>query len=476
MRDIKISDMTMCGCNGADDAFSLTFREKIEVAKCLDRLGVDVIEIEGITHPKIDSLRIKSIATAVKNSTLAVPVGFEEDGVSAVWDALKTAATPRLQVKAPVSSVQMEYLFHLKPQAIEALVAKTIAECCALTAQVEYVAEDATRADRAFLIQMINTAIDSGAKIITLSDAAGTMMADEFSDFISTLYKAIPKLAGVTLGICCANTLATADMCAMAGAIAGAGEIKTAAYPVNTVSLSNIARILEARGMDYDCGCHINTTILNRTVGQIGRMCETERKANSAFDQGVQDLDNNIQLTPHDSREAVLAVAEQLGYELSEEDANHVYEAFIGVANKKGNIGTGELDAIIATAALQVPPTYRIENYVINAGNAITATSHMKLSRKKSNGDVEILESVCLGDGPIDASFLAIEQIVGTHYELDDFQIRAVTRSREAMGEAVVKLRAEGKIYSGRGISTDIIQASIFAYINALNKIVFERE
>ena len=141
------------------------------------------------------------------------------------------------------------------------------------------------------------------------------------------------------------------------------------------------------------------------------------------------------------------------------------------IASKKEKIGSRELDSIIASAALQVPPTYVLEGFVINSGSNISATSNVILTK---NG--ERLESVTLGDGPIDASFLAIEEIVGQHYELDDFQIQSVTEGKEAMGEAVVKLVSNGKVFSGRGISTDIVGASINAYINALNKIVYEEQ
>ena len=120
---------------------------------------------------------------------------------------------------------------------------------------------------------------------------------------------------------------------------------------------------------------------------------------------------------------------------------------------------------------MQVPPTYVMESYVVTAGNTISATAHLKLHKQS-----KVLEGVSIGDGPIDAAFLAVEQITGQHYELDDFQIQAVTEGREAMGQTVVKLRANGKVYSGRGISTDIVGASIHAYINALNKIVYEED
>ena len=138
-------------------------------------------------------------------------------------------------------------------------------------------------------------------------------------------------------------------------------------------------------------------------------------------------------------------------------------------AEKKHFVGTRELDAIVASVAMQVPATYQLVNYLTNSGNVISASAHITLSKKG-----QLLEGITIGDGPIDAAFMAIEQIVGHHYDLDDFQIQSVTQGHEAMGTALVRLRNGGKICSGNGISTDIIGASIRAYLNALNKIVYE--
>ena len=185
----------------------------------------------------------------------------------------------------------------------------------------------------------------------------------------------------------------------------------------------------------------------------------------------MQEDDGSIVLTGHDDLSAVMKAASRLGYDLSEDDGVKVYEAFRAIADKKEQVTAKELDAIVAAAAMQVPPSYVLDTYVITSGNTISSTAHLRLSK-----DGQMIEGVCIGDGPIDAAFLAIESITGRHYELDDFQIQAVTEGREAMGQAVVKLRSEGKVYSGRGISTDIVGASIRAYINALNKIVYEEE
>jgi len=468
MNEIRISDMTMKQ-TGAE--ISLSFKEKIELSKLLDKLGVSVIELEPITQPKIDSLRIKSVAAAVKHSTVAVPVALDPESVTMTWNALKEAKKARLQVCAPVSPVQMEYLFHKKPEGMKQAVCDTIRACCALCGDVEFIADDATRSDPAFLYEIIREAIAAGAGTVTVCDTAGAMLPNEFTAFIRALYEGVPELKDVCLGVSCSDGLSMADSCAIAAVRYGAGEIKAAAYPVSTVSLPNVTKVLSAKGEYYNARCSVRTTEMKRITGQIAWMCQTGRSKNSPFDNGVQEDDGGLYLTNHDDLAAVVKVAERLGYDLSEEDAAKVYEAFRVIAEKKERVTARELDAIVASAAMQVPPTYVLESYVVTAGNTISATAHLKLHKQD-----KVLEGVSIGDGPIDAAFLAVEQITGQHYELDDFQIQAVTEGREAMGQTVVKLRSGSKVHSGRGISTDIVGASIRAYINALNKIVYEEE
>ena len=468
MNKIRISDVTMKQ-TGAD--ISLSFKEKIELSKLLDKLGVSVIELEPIVQPKIDALRIKSVAAAVKESILAVPVALDPESVLLTWNALKEAKKARLQVCAPVSPVQMEYLFHKKPDGMLCTIRETLLECKKYCADVEFVADDATRSDVSFLYEAVRTAIAAGAATVTVCDTAGAMLPNEFTAFIRELYANVPELKNVCLGVSCSDNLSMADSCAIAAVRYGAGEIKAAAYRLNVVSLPNVAKVLSAKGEFYNATCSVRTTVIKRITGQIAWMCQTGRSKTSPFDNGVQEDDGSIYLTSHDDLTAVMKVASRLGYDLSEEDGAKVYEAFRVIAEKKEKVGAKELDAIVASAAMQVPPTYTLASFVVTAGNTISATANLKLLKQGS-----AIAGVSLGDGPIDAAFLAIEQITGHHYELDDFQIQSVTEGREAMGQTVVKLRSEGKVYSGRGISTDIVGASILAYINALNKIVYEEE
>ena len=461
MRKIYISDVTMKQAEGA----ALSFREKIELAKILDKLGADCIECAPIEKKKIDSLLIKSISSAVTGAAVAVPAALNEQGVEDVWNALKEAKKPRLQVVAPTSSVQMEYFYHKKADGMMKLVRETVTCARSKCADVEFVAEDACRADKEFLYEIVTAAIECGANAVTVCDAAGAMLPDEIATFISDLRAMIPQLEQVRLGVKCANDLAMADAASVAAIAAGADEVKTCSCGSATASLKNLAVILGARGHSMDATASVRGTEISRAAAQIERMCRA--KAGSPYDSGVRADTAEAMVSVHDDTAAIARATAVLGYDLGDEDITKVWEAVKNIGKEK--ISAKELDAIVATAALQVPPTYCVENYMVSAGNLMKSVAQIKLTR-----DGQTLEGVYAGDGPIDAAFIAIEQVVGHHYELDDFQIQAVTEGREAMGETIVKLRSSGKLYSGRGISTDIIGASIHAYVNALNKIVYE--
>ncbi len=460
MRKIFISDISMLLPEGA----ALSFREKIELAKILDKLGADTIECAPIEKVKIDSLLIKSIASALRSAALAVPVGLSAEGVETVWNALKEAKKPRLQVVAPVSSVQMEYFLHKKPAAMLAAVKDTVAMCAAKGCEVEFVAEDACRAEMDFLAEIVAAAIASGANVVTVCDTEGAKLPNEIAAFVTALREAVPALESVRLGVKCANDLAMADTASIAAINSGADEVKTCCGGA-TADMANVSRILAARGDSMGAYCAVRTTELSRGIAQIKRMFSG--KSGAGQDSGADSEASDLVLSVHDDVSSVARAVAALGYELSDEDVTRVFEAVRHIGKEK--VSAKELDAIVATVALQVPPTYRVESYMVNSSSGMKAVAQIKLIK-----DDKSLQGVYAGDGPIDAAFVAIEQIIGCHYELDEFQIQAITEGREAMGETVVKLRSGGKLYSGRGISTDIIGASIRAYVNAVNKIVYE--
>ena len=263
----------------------------------------------------------------------------------------------------------------------------------------------------------------------------------------------------------CADGGCMVNASAMLAVKAGAVEVKccvNGTLPGLDSFCSSLHNCAERCGVFTD----VAHTHLHRITRQIGWILSGQKQPGGLPQQPGQETP----LDASDDLEAVRAAVLKLGYELSAEDEQRVFEEFKRVAAKK-KVTARDLDAIVASVAMQVPPTYRLVSYVVNNGNIISSSAQIKLQKGSSER-----EGICVGDGPVDAAFRAIEQILGTHYELDDFQIQAVTEGRDSVGSAVVRLRVGGKLFSGTGISTDIIGASIRAYINAVNKIVYEQE
>ncbi len=457
MRRIGIADATLCR---ADNAFS--FKEKIDIARQLEKLDGDVIELPEIQNARIDTLLIKTISTFVKKNTISVAAGMSIESVENAAVALSTAAHPRIRIELPTSPVSMEYVCHKKPDKMLAWIEKVVSLAKEKCNSVEFCALDASRAEPAFLHTVIKTAIAAGADEITLCDDAGEMLPDDFAAFVKNIIEDIT----VPVNVRCNNQNSMACANAIMAVRAGASGVKTAVGDTG-VSLEHFADMVKNCGNRYGFYSDIRYTELHRTVKQISWVLSNAKSAKGSVTSAVID-DEPLHLDVNDDKDTVTAAVIKLGYDLSEEDKSLVYQEFLRVAEKK-RVGAKELEAIVASVALQVPPTYELINYVVNSGNIISTSAQITLRK-----DGKDLPGISIGDGPIDAAFSAIGQIIGYRYELDDFQIQAVTEGTEAMGSALVKLRFEGKLYSGNGISTDIIGAGIRAYINAVNKIVYE--
>ncbi|MBQ3269606.1 MAG: hypothetical protein IJH09_06775 [Clostridia bacterium] len=467
MNTIKLIDMTLRHLPTLREG-ALSFKEKLEIARGLDRLKVDGIELAPIAGGKADQLAGRTIAAMIAAPLIAA-VDIAAGNVEQTWESVRGARQPRLNLLAPLSPVQMEYACHKKAPAMLEAVVDQVKRARFLCENVEFTAVDATRAEPKFLYQAVAAAIEAGANRVTLCDTAGVMLPDEFAEFVAATRQNVPGLSGVELCVQPSDAMSMGAACAAAAIRNGAVGVKCTAAPAGWPTLEQLARFIEVKGAALDVTSGLRTTELERVVGQLDRMLAPREVGQSPLGNVAVGETAGVCLDAGDEIGEVVKVVRQLGYDLSDEDNAKVYEAFRRVAERKHFVGTRELDAIVASTALQVPSTYHIENYVINSGNVITATANILLNR-----DGEKLRGVGVGDGPIDAAFLAIEQIIGHHYELDDFQIQTVTEGRDAMGSALVKLRADGRVYSGNGISTDIIGASIRAYISALNKIVYE--
>ena len=468
MRKIQIVDVSLreqAACNGS----SLNFKEKIEVARQLDKLNVDAIETAPIVNGKNDIIFLHTLAPLMTRCILACPVGLDPELLPDTWEALRAAKHPRLNVVAPVSTVQMEYQFHKKPPVVLDMIKAQVKACRELCEDVELTLHDATRAELEFLAQVVRAGIEAGAGIITVCDTAGVMLPEESSRFVSALNEAVPELANVTLSFEYSNALHMAAASIFASVNTGFAQIKTACAGMNEPSLRSIAHVFRAKGDALGVSCDLNMTVLEKSCDQIRQILSGRAELDECAEAPVAG-EANFTLSKSDSREAVADAAKQMGYDLDADALDSVYESVQRIVQKKtDSVGPKELEAIIGTVSLQVPPTYCLKSFVITSGNEITSYAHVILER---NG-VEV-KGFSTGDGPIDAAFLAIEEILDHHFELDDFQIQSVTGGAAAMGTTIVKLRYENKVYSGKGVSTDVIGAGIRAYIDAVNKICYE--
>lgn len=457
MKQIRIADTTLC-----NQKSNFTFKEKLEIARQLERLKVDIIELPEIINERTDILFVRTVASFVKNSIICVAAGSTMESIDNAAQALKNANKPCIRIELPVSPALMEYTCHKKSDKMLSYICDCIKKAKEYCDNVEFCAVDATRAEKDFLKDVVKAAQKSGATAICVCDSASSMLPDDFADFAEK----ISKKVDVPVGVMCNNKNGMAIAQAILSVNEGVQIVKTT-VDGDCVPLEQFATMVKNCGDNYDFCTNIRYTELHRIIKQINRIAENANNENSALSVANTD-ENSINLDSKDSAEDVAVAVKKLGYDLTEEDDAKVYEEFLRVAEKK-NVGAKELDAIVASVALQVPATFKLVSYVINNGNIIDSTAQITLEK---NG--EKISGVCVGDGPVDASFLAIDQIVGHHYELDDFQIQSVTQGKEAVGSAVVKLRNGSKLYSGNGISTDILGASIRAYLNAVNKIVYE--
>lgn len=461
MKNIIISDLTLLREEG-----TFSFKESIEIARQLENLKLDVIEMPKIENIRKDTLLIKTISAFVKQSIISVDVGATKEGIENAANALISAAHPRLRISLPLSDVGMEYSFHKKGPAMVQMIGELVKAAKEKCEDVEFCAMDATRADKNTLKDALKCAAESGASTITLCDHEGVMLPDEFMSFVDETIKSAEIDENIHIGVLCSDTNGMAAASSVM-ALKGCADLVKVAVNANVTSLETMVNALKNCGNNCGFNANVNFTNTKRVLAQIEWIVNGGNAGKAvAVSDGVEN--ENIMLDSNDDISAVAAAINMLGYDLSEDDTVKVFDEFKKVAAKK-TVGAKELEAIIASVALQVPPTYKLASYVINSGNLMPASAQIKLDKEG-----EALQGIAVGDGPIDASFRTVEQIIGHHYELDDFQIHAVTQGREAMGSVLVKLRNNGKLYSGKGISTDIIEASIRAYINALNKIVYE--
>ena len=460
MKTINVTDITLKKLSGEREV-NLLFREKSAIANCANAIGVDAIELPPVKSVREDTIIYKTIAQNVQNAVLAIPVGFNSEDVITAWECVKGASNPRLQVELPVSTIRMEYTYHIKQAKMLEKIAELIKASKNVCGDVEFSALDATRADEDFLISAVKEAEANGASLITICDEAGVSTPDD----IAVLVARVKEAVSIPVYVQVSDRINMAVASSFSAIKNGADGIKCAMVGKDVLLTGEFSDAINACGAQIDAQIKLNSTKIHASIDDMSASINHE-----AYEADKEISEKKKILLDSDSTLAQVAqAAALLGYELSDSDVGNVYKSLKQVCDKKGAVGAKEFEALIAGSAMQAPSTYHFETYTTTSSNVSSSMSQITL---KYND--EIIRGVSNGDGPIDSAFRAIEQCIGHHYELDDYQVQSVTEGKEALGSALVRLRNNGKLYSGNGTSTDIVAASIRAYINALNKIVFE--
>ena len=470
MKHITLLDATLREASATTD-FALSFKDKVGIARQADLLRLDLLETAPLLQGAADVLFLHTIAPLLSHAGISVPVAPAPAAIATAWDAVRSARRAQLDLRVPVSTVQMEYLYHKKAPAMLEKLAAAAAAAREAGAVFEVSLVDATRAEPDFLDEAVKAAAASGACAVTLCDDAGVMLPAEFGAFAARAAALLPE--GVELGVECSDALGLGAACAIACLGAGATRVRTAtAAGPSLPPTASIARLLRQKADALQVSTALDFTVAEKAIRNI-ESCVNTRESNvvriPSDGTAVPVAGIRNSLRPDATEATVAAAVAALGYSLSAEDAHRVYEEFRRIAARKDEISSKDLDAIVAAAAVQVPETYALESFVITCGNTVASMANVLLVK-----DGARVSGNAVGNGPIDAAFHSIEDIVGHHFELDDFQIQTVTEGRAAMGTAIVKLRAvDGRLYSGKGVSTDIVGAAIRAYVDALNKICY---
>ena len=499
MKRIKIFDTTLRDGEQSPGC-SMNLSEKIEMAKQLDKLGVDIIEAGFAIASPMDHKSVQAIASAVTNCTVASLARCTKGDIDAAWDAVKEANHPRIHVFLATSNIHMEYKLKMTREEVLQRITDMVGYARSKRADIEFSAEDASRSEWDFLAQCYSNAVAAGATTLNVPDTVGYSTPQEMADLITYLRANVTGIENVDISVHCHDDLGMAVANSLACIKAGATQVECTVNGIGeragNASLEEIVMALHTRRDFYDAETNINTRQIYRSskllsnitgvpippskavvganafahesgIHQHGVIANAQTyEIMNSTDVGIPQ--NTMVLGKHSGKHALREKLASMGYEISDQEMEKVFARFKILADKKKNITTADLEALVLHRHNANYETCQLVSHVVNAGDGVPNTSCVKLKRAG-----EELEEVAIGSGPLDASFKAINRMLGLDIKLDSFSLNAVTDGEDAIGEAVVKIEApNGRRYTGTGLSTDIIESSIRAYVNGINKMM----
>ena len=495
-RKIHIFDTTLRDGEQVPGA-KLNKKQKIEVALQLAKLNVDVIEGGFPCSSPGDLQAVKAISQQVKGPVIAALARAVKEDIDLAWEAVREAEQPRIHVFLGSSDIHIKKKLRRDRDSALEMAVEAVKYAKSLCREVEFSTEDGSRTDFGFLCRIIEAAIRAGADVINVPDTVGYAVPEEFGDLIRRIRETVPSIDRVRLSVHCHDDLGLGVANSMAAIRNGADQVECTINGIGeragNASLEEIVMLLKTRFASYQATTDVDTTEIFRTSRMVSRLMNIPVQPNKAIvgsnafahssgvhQDGVlkdrttyeimspEDLgikQHSIVLTARSGRAALKHRLGELGFSLQPEIFERVYNRFIDVADRKKEIASQDLQSIVEIEISKVPETYTMHSLQIMSGTKMVPLASVTLKR-----DGQLFTDAATGNGPVDAAFNGIERIIGVSGKLRDYDLKAVTMGRDALGEAMVRVQIGETIYSGIGTSPDVIEASARAYLNAYNR------
>ena len=482
---------------------SLQKNEKLEIAHQLARLGVDIIEA-GFPIASPDDLEaVKQIAKKVKGPAICGLARSLKKDIDAAYEAVHFAKRPRIHVFLATSKIHMKYKLKKAEEEILKQAVRAVKYAKKLVDDVEFSPEDASRTEKEFLYRVVEAVIEAGAKTVNIPDTVGYAIPAEFGKLINGIVNNVPNINKAIISIHCHNDLGLAVSNSLSAVKNGARQVECTINGIGeragNASLEEIVMAINTRADFFSLQTNIETKQLYETSRMVSRLTGINVQPNKAIvgmnafshEAGIhqdgilkkaityeimkpEDVgfgETKLVLGKHSGRHALSKRFEKLGYKLSKGQLDKAFKRFKTLADKKKNIFDEDLKAIIEDELIVTPERYKLILLHIEGGTEQTPFAKLRLKVGK-----KIIETEARGDGPVDACYKAIDKITKTSGRLIDYSIRSVTSGKDALGEASVKVDVKNQVITGTGTSTDVIEASVKAYLNVMNKIASQHE
>ena len=477
---------------------SMNIAEKLDVARALEALGVDIIEAGFPVASPGDFQAVQAVAGAVKKCTVAGLSRCVEGDIVAAAEAVKKARKPRIHVFCATSEIHRKYKLKRAKSQIVKMSVDAVRRARGFVRDVEFSPEDASRTEPDFLAEVVSAVIDAGATTVNIPDTVGYAMPAEFGDLIRYLYAHVPNIAKAVISVHCHNDLGLAVANSLAAVRAGAGQVECTVngigeragnasleeivmgihtrndflrvttgiqtkriYPtsrlvanVTGLNLQRNKAIVGENAFAHEAGIHQHGMMANRKTYEIM----------SPDDIGVPA--SRLVLGKHSGRHAFQQRTEAMGYSLSDAQVNRAFERFKALDDKKKQVFDEDIEALIEEESDQATEVWRLQSVQTTAGSQTVPTATVTLAKEDKT-----FTDAAIGDGPVDAVCEAIQRITGIQPVLRDYSLRALTGGKDAQGEVTIEVEHAGRRFRARGLSTDIVEASARAYLAAINRI-----